>query len=131
MQKSQFYLTSTNGSPVLPMAFPECHWNENIWNLAWQQGIGNLKVLPLHAFESQSTALVYWPENEIFQPHIHPGGEEILVLKGEFCDEYGKYPKHSWIRNPHLSKHHPFVEKETLILVKVGHLPFLAEVDEY
>ncbi len=89
----------------------------------WQQGIGNLKVLPLHAFETQSTALVYWPENEVFQPHTHWGGEEILVLKGEFCDEYGKYPKHSWIRNPHLSKHYPFVEQETLILVKVGHLP--------
>ena len=88
----------------------------------WQQGIGNLKVLPLHAFEAESTALVYWPENEVFQPHTHPGGEEILVLKGEFCDEYGKYPKHSWIRSPHLSKHHPFVVQETLILVKVGHL---------
>ena len=97
----------------------------------WQQGIGNLKVLPLHAFEAESTALVYWPENEVFQPHAHPGGEEILVLKGEFCDEHGKYPKHSWMRSPHLSKHHPFVEQETLILVKVGHLPRNKRVSEH
>ncbi len=89
----------------------------------WRQGIGNLKVLSLHAFGGESTALVYWPENEVFQSHSHRGGEEILVLKGEFCDEYGQYPKYSWIRSPHLSQHHPFVEQETLILVKVGHLP--------
>lgn len=89
----------------------------------WQQGIGNLKVLSLHSFETRSTALVYWPANESFQPHTHFGGEEILVLKGEFCDEHGRYPQYSWIRSPHMSKHFPFVEQETLIMVKVGHLP--------
>jgi anti-sigma factor ChrR (cupin superfamily) len=65
---------------------------------------------------------VYWPENEIFQPHTHWGGEEIVVLAGRFVDEYGDYPQGSWIRNPHLSKHFPRVEEATLILVKVGHL---------
>jgi anti-sigma factor ChrR (cupin superfamily) len=88
----------------------------------WQNGIGNLKVLSLHAFQTQHTALVYWPENEKFQPHQHWGGEEILVIFGEFIDEYGRYPAGSWIRSPHLSKHNPRVEEETLILVKTGHL---------
>jgi len=37
--------------------------------------------------------------------------------------EYGQYPEGSWIRSPHLSEHFPRVEEETLILVKVGHLP--------
>ncbi|MGV6826916.1 MAG: cupin domain-containing protein [bacterium] len=89
----------------------------------WQPGIGKLEVLPLHSFQTQSTALVFWPENEVFQPHTHFGGEEILVLEGKFCDEHGHYPKYSWIRNPHMSRHHPFVEQASLILVKVGHLP--------
>ena len=88
----------------------------------WQNGIGNLKVLSLHEFQTQHTALVYWPENEKFQPHQHRGGEEILVISGEFIDEYGRYPAGSWIRSPHLSKHNPRVEQETLILVKTGHL---------
>ncbi len=88
----------------------------------WRPGIGNLKVLSLHAFKGESVALVWWPENEIFQSHSHQGGEEVVVLKGRFIDEFGEYPAGSWIRSPHLSKHFPRVEEETLILVKVGHL---------
>ncbi len=89
----------------------------------WRNGIGNLVVLSLHEFQAQHTALVYWPEDERFQPHQHWGGEEILVISGEFIDEHGHYPAGSWIRSPHLSKHFPYVEEETLILVKTGHLP--------
>jgi len=89
----------------------------------WRPGHGNLKVLSLHEFETQHTALVHWPASEKFQPHRHWGGEEIFVIKGEFCDEHGVYPAGSWLRSPHLSEHTPFVEIETLILVKTGHLP--------
>jgi anti-sigma factor ChrR (cupin superfamily) len=89
----------------------------------WQPGIGNLRVLSLHSFEGENTALVFWPENEVFQPHTHWGGEEIVVIKGCFIDEYGEYPAGSWLRSPHMSRHFPRVEEETLILVKVGHLP--------
>ena len=89
----------------------------------WRPGIGNLQVSVLHSFGTSSTALVFWPANEVFQPHVHWGGEEIVVLKGKFTDEFGQYPEGSWIRSPHLSEHFPRVEEETLILVKVGHLP--------
>jgi len=92
-------------------------------NHQWQHGIGNLLVLSLHEFQAQHTALVYWPANEKFQLHQHRGGEEILVISGEFIDEHGHYPAGTWIRSPHLSKHFPYVEEETLILVKTGHLP--------
>ena len=88
----------------------------------WRQGIGNLKVLSLHAHGTESAALVHWPANEVFQSHTHWGDEEVVVLKGKFIDEFGEYPKGSWVRSPHLSKHFPRVEEETLILVKVGHL---------
>ena len=88
----------------------------------WSQGIGNLKVISLHQHNTESTALVWWPENEVFQPHTHWGGEEIIVISGRFIDEHGEYPEGSWIRSPHMSKHFPRVEEETLILVKVGHL---------
>ena len=88
----------------------------------WRPGIGHLKVLSLHAYESESTALVYWPKNEVFQPHTHWGGEEIIVISGCFIDEHGEYPQGTWLRSAHLSKHFPRVEEETLILVKVGHL---------
>ena len=89
----------------------------------WLPGQGNLQVMPLHNFGGEHTALVKWPANEVFQPHRHFGGEEIFVLSGTFKDEYGSYAKHHWIRSPHLSKHHPWVEDETVIWVKTGHLP--------
>lgn len=88
----------------------------------WQPGIGGLQVMPLHQYLGESTALVKWPAGEKFQPHRHFGGEEVFVISGEFIDEHGRYPQGTWIRSPHLSEHNPYVEQETVILVKVGHL---------
>ncbi|ELY1986137.1 cupin domain-containing protein [Vibrio harveyi] len=89
----------------------------------WLPGIGGLQVMPLHDFEHEHVALVKWPKGERFQPHRHFGGEEIFVLSGEFRDEFGEYPTHTWLRSPHMSEHFPFVEQETVIWVKTGHLP--------
>lgn len=88
----------------------------------WSPGIGGLSVMPLHSYKGESTALVKWPKGERFELHRHFGGEEIFVIKGEFIDEHGRYPQGSWVRSTHLSEHSPYVEQETIILVKVGHL---------
>jgi len=96
--------------------------NTNTNQADWYAGYGDLKVKPLHGFNGASTALVHWPAGTHFLPHVHDGGEEIFVLSGEFIDEHGRYPTGSWIRSPHMSKHHPHVEVDTTILVKVGHL---------
>ncbi|PKH04379.1 cupin [Psychromonas sp. MB-3u-54] len=94
----------------------------NTQKTAWSPGIGGLSVMPLHHYKGESTALVKWPKGEHFQRHRHFGGEEIFVISGEFIDEYGRYPQGTWLRSPHLSEHTPYVEQETVILVKVGHL---------
>jgi anti-sigma factor ChrR (cupin superfamily) len=90
----------------------------------WYPGlVPGLSVMPLHEHQGISTALVRWAPNTVFNPHVHPGGEEIYVLDGVFHDEFGVYPKGSWIRSPRYSKHAPFTNKEgALIYVKVGHL---------
>lgn len=90
----------------------------------WWPGIGQLQVMPLHQHGTESVALVKWPAGEKFHPHRHYGGEEIYVISGTFKDEHGSYPAGTWIRSPHLSVHHPFVEEDTVIWVKTGHLPF-------
>lgn len=95
----------------------------NTQQTPWLPGQGGLQVMPLHSFAGEHTALVRCPAGEVFKPHRHWGGEEILVLQGTFCDEHGRYPTHCWLRSPHLSQHHPFVDEETIILVKTGHLP--------
>lgn len=94
----------------------------NTESQAWLDGIGGLKVMPLHSHIHEHTALVKWPKNEHFHTHNHFGGEEIFVLEGTFQDQFGVYPKGSWIRSPHNSQHQPFVEEDTIIWVKTGHL---------
>ena len=90
----------------------------------WLPGlVDGLSVMPLHNFNTEHAALVKWSSNTIFNPHQHWGGEEILVLEGVFHDEFGAYPKGSWLRSPHLSQHTPFTKDEgALIFVKTGHL---------
>ncbi|MGP2658130.1 cupin domain-containing protein [Malaciobacter sp. WC5094] len=84
----------------------------------WLEGQGNLKIMPLDI----QTTLVKWPKDERFIPHKHWEGEEIFVLDGVFMDEYGNYPKDTWIRSPHLSEHFLFVKEETIIFIKTGHI---------
>jgi len=98
------------------------HFIINTQKTPWRAGHRGLEVLPLHNFGTEGVALVKWPKGERFLQHTHFGGEEIFVLSGEFIDEHGRYPKGTWIRSPHLSSHFPYVEEETIIFVKTGHL---------
>ncbi|WP_395377858.1 cupin domain-containing protein [Marinicella sp. W31] len=94
---------------------------EQVWRPGLVEG---LEVMPLHQFAGEHVALVKWDSNTQFNSHTHWGGEEIFVLEGVFHDEHGSYPKGSWLRSPHLSRHQPFTREEgALIFVKTGHLP--------
>jgi len=90
----------------------------------WRPGlVPGLTVLPLHSHNGIDTALVRWAPGTRFNAHTHPGGEEILVLEGVFCDEAGEYTRGTWLRSPRWSRHAPFTGPEgALIYVKVGHL---------
>ena len=89
----------------------------------WLPGlVEGLTVLPLHRYNTEQVALVRWAPGCQFTPHCHLGGEEILVLEGEFCDEQGRYPEGTWLRNPPGSHHTPFSDAGCLLYVKTGHL---------
>ena len=96
----------------------------NTTTTAWRPGlVPGLSVMPLHEFDGISSALVRWAPHTHFNPHVHPGGEEILVLEGVFRDEHGQYPAGTWLRSPCWSRHTPFTGVEgAIIYVKVGHL---------
>ena len=97
---------------------------KNTSNGQWLQGlVDGLKVMPLHEYETEHAAMVKWDPNTKFNAHKHWGGEEIFVVDGIFYDQFGSYPKGTWIRSPHLSDHKPFTKDEgALIFVKTGHL---------
>jgi len=91
----------------------------------WRPGlVAGLSVRPLYSQGGypENVALVRWEPGTRFQSHAHWGGEEILVLEGEFADEHGRYPEGTWLRSPHMSRHTPFSEKGCLIYVRVGGL---------
>ncbi|PSU45196.1 anti-sigma factor [Photobacterium frigidiphilum] len=67
-----------------------------------------------------ATTIVRYEPNSYFTSHIHDGGEEFLVLDGEFADEHGRYPIGTYMRNPPGTSHTPSVEPGCMILVKLG-----------
>ena len=88
----------------------------------WLPEGGDLKAIPLHEFARERVALVKWPAGGHSRFHAHSGGAEIFVLSGELKDEYGTYPRGTWLRNPPMSEHRPYVDQETVTWVKSGHL---------
>ena len=133
------YLRNPAGSSHAPFSETGCTLLVKLWQMhpadqqplvvdtraaTWFPGlVAGLEVLPLHGFGSEHISLVRWAPGTRFQPHVHPGGEEILVLDGVFEDEHGVYPAGHWLRNPPGSVHRPWSEAGCTIWVKTGHLP--------
>jgi len=65
------------------------------------------------------TTIVRYAPGSQFSSHVHTGGEEFIVLDGVFQDDYGDWPKGSYIRNPPGSKHTPGSDEGCTILVKL------------
>ena len=75
---------------------------------------------------ARATSLVRYAPGSAFSEHVHSGGEEFLVLEGEFGDEHRLYPVGTYVRNPIGSSHTPKVgEQGCVILVKLHQ--FLAD----
>ena len=89
----------------------------------WLPGDGNSMVMPLYENDYESVSLVKCPAHTRLDPHQHFGGEEFYVVSGTLKDEWGVYPAGSWGRNPNNSEHCPYVEEETVLWIKTGHLP--------
>ncbi len=69
---------------------------------------------------ARATSLVRYAPNSRFSPHVHGGGEEFLVLEGEFGDEHQTYPQGTYVRNPIGTSHSPRVGNAgCVILVKL------------
>ena len=68
---------------------------------------------------ARATSIVRYARGSHFSPHIHTGGEEILVLEGVFQDEHGDYPAGSYVRNPPQSRHTPGSKSGCTIFVKL------------
>lgn len=70
--------------------------------------------------KARATTIVEYSPKSSFPEHEHIGGEEFLVLKGTFKDQYGEFPAGTYVRNPIGSKHAPWVDEDgCTIMVKL------------
>jgi quercetin dioxygenase-like cupin family protein len=68
---------------------------------------------------ARATSIVRYAAGSSFPPHVHSGGEEILVLSGTFQDEHGDYPAGSYFRNPPGTSHSPAAAEGCEIFVRL------------
>lgn len=72
-----------------------------------------------HVQDHPVTMLTRFDRQGFFPLHGHPGGEEILVLEGNFIDEAGVHPPGTYMLNPEGFVHRPYSEDECLTFVKL------------
>ncbi|MCC4273799.1 cupin domain-containing protein [Marinomonas communis] len=89
------------------------------WSPSPQKGVERMMLDRIGEEKARATTIVRYQEGSSFPLHPHPGGEEIFVLDGTFCDETGSFPKGTYIRNPPNSVHSPFCPDGATIFVKL------------
>jgi anti-sigma factor ChrR (cupin superfamily) len=93
-------------------------------SLIWHQT--NYTGISFACFESDDevqdhpvTMLTRFEPGGFFPLHGHPGGEEILVLEGNFQDETGVHPPGTYMLNPEGFNHLPYSDEGCLTFVKL------------
>jgi anti-sigma factor ChrR (cupin superfamily) len=89
------------------------------WVASPMPGVDRLMLDRVGDEVARATSLVRYAPRSRFSPHVHGGGEEFLVLEGEFADESGRYPAGFYVRNPVASRHAPFTDSGCTIFVKL------------
>tara|TARA_R100000935_G_C2832465_1_gene165962 strand:- start:1865 stop:2548 length:684 start_codon:yes stop_codon:yes gene_type:complete len=93
---------------------------EQLWLTAAQAPVRRWPLEREAPESGQVTSLVEYLPGAHFPQHLHPQGEEILVLSGVFSDESGDYPAGSYLRSPAGSRHSPFSAQGCLLFVKLN-----------
>ena len=91
--------------------------------VAWQPsplpGVERRPLERLAAESGRTTSIVRYAAGSSFKAHLHPLGEEILVLDGVFADEHGQYPAGTWMGKPPGSQRAPPRPEGCVLSVKL------------
>ena len=90
-----------------------------LWQPSPMPGVWRKPLAREDAERGHATSVVRYDASARFAHHLHPGGEEILVLEGVFSDEAGDYPAGTYLRNPPGSAHAPFSREGCVLFVKL------------
>lgn len=89
------------------------------WVASPQCGIERVMLDRVGAEKARATSIVRYAPDSYFPRHLHPGGEEILVLSGTFSEGSEHYPAGWYLRNPPGSSHQPSSDEGAIIFVKL------------
>lgn len=92
------------------------------WIKSPQQGVERVMLDRVGAEKARATSIVRYAPESNFPHHLHPGGEEILVLSGTFSADNSDYPAGWYLRNPPTSGHQPYSHEGAVIFVKLWHM---------
>lgn len=91
---------------------------------AWRSAVNSSpNILELHAFGSERVMMMRLNKGQRFPIESDPGGIEILVVSGSITDEGSELPAESWLRLPADQDNAIVAASDTLLWVKIGHLP--------
>ena len=93
--------------------------DEHQWIKSPQEGVERVMLDRIGAEKARATSLVRYAPDSYFPHHLHPGGEEILVLSGTFSADDDDYPAGWYLRNPPTSEHQPHSREGAIIFVKL------------
>ena len=89
------------------------------WVQSPQNGVERVMLDRVGAEKARATSIVRYAPESNFPHHLHPGGEEILVLSGTFSADNSHYPAGWYLRNPPTSGHQPYSHEGAIIFVKL------------
>ena len=89
------------------------------WVQSPQNGVERVMLDRVGAEKARATSIVRYAPESNFPHHLHPGGEEILVLSGTFSANNSDYPAGWYLRNPPTSGHQPYSHEGAVIFVKL------------
>lgn len=93
------------------------------WVSSPQNGVERVMLDRVGAEKARATSIVRYAPDSYFPHHLHPGGEEILVLSGTFSADNIDYPAGWYLRNPPNSGHQPYSKEGAVIFVKLWQMP--------
>lgn len=93
------------------------------WIASPQGGVERMMLDRVGTEKARATSIVRYAANSCFPGHLHPGGEEILVLAGTFSEGNEHYPAGWYLRNPPGSSHEPSSGEGATIFVKLRQMP--------
>ncbi len=107
-------LINADFSQRAALAFDDYQWINSP-----QHGVERVMLDRVGAEKARATSIVRYAPDSYFPYHLHPGGEEILVLSGTFSADGTDYPTGWYLRNPPTSGHKPYSIEGAVIFVKL------------